>query len=100
MTDDELRRAKRGLTADYVYESDSQSALARRYGWGLVVGKTLGDIEEWPEAIERVTKEDVQQAALRQLDIRQSVSGRLIPEAGDGGEAGNKRATATESPRG
>lgn len=100
VTEDELRRAKMGLTADYIYESDSQSNLARRYGWGLVVGNTIEDIEEWPEAINRVTAEDVKQAALTQLDIQQSVSGRLIPEAEDGAGAVNKRASATESPRG
>jgi len=100
VTDDELRRAKMGLTADYIYESDNQSTLARRYGWGMVVGRTLEDIEEWPEAIERVTAEDVKQAARKQLDIRQSVSGRLIPEVEEEPGTASRRASATPAPRG
>ena len=40
VTEAELERAKRVYIADYVYESDSQSTLARRYGFrALVVGQ-------------------------------------------------------------
>lgn len=100
VTEDELRRAKMGLIADYVYESDNQSELARRYGWGLVVGRTIEDIEGWPEAIERVTGEDVKRAAQTQLDRRHSVSGRLVPEAEDGQGADNERASSVPATRG
>ena len=100
ITEDELRRAKMGLTADFVYESDSQSNLARRYGWGLVVGQSLEDIEGWPAAIERVTPEDVKRAARVELDKRRSVSGRLIPEAATDAGPVNQPAAATIAPRG
>lgn len=100
VAEDEMRRAKMGLTADYIYESDNQSNMARRYGWGLVVGQSIEDIEEWPAAIERVTAEDVKNAAKKTLDIRQSVSGRLLPEADNDAGTSNKRASTTASPRG
>lgn len=103
ITDDELRRAKMGLTADFIYESDSQANLARRYGWGLVVGQSLEDIEGWPAAIERVTVEDVQRAARTELDKRKSVSGRLIPEAVSDAAPAEQPAeqpAATAAPRG
>ncbi len=35
VTEAELERAKNGFIADFIYESDSQATLARRYGWGV-----------------------------------------------------------------
>ena len=32
---DELERAKKAFIAEFIYESDSQASLARRYGEGL-----------------------------------------------------------------
>ena len=81
VTADELERAKRAFIADFVYESDSQSALARRYGEGMLIGLTIEQINDWPAAIAKVTAEDVKRAAGKHLDIRRSVTGRLIPAA-------------------
>jgi zinc protease len=75
----ELDRAKKQLLAEFVYESDSQEALARRYGAGLALGLTVAQIDSWPAAIAEVTLADVQQAAEKYLDIRRSVTGTLIP---------------------
>ena len=86
---DELERAKKSLIADFIYEADSQSALARRYGEGLVIGQTIAEINEWPNAVARVTAEDVQKVAEKYFDIRASVTGTLIPvEAGPEASAG------------
>ena len=76
----ELERAKNGYIADYVYESDNQATLARRYGWNLAVGRTVADIENWPAAISKVTLDDVKKAAVEYLDVRRSVTGYLIPD--------------------
>lgn len=81
ITEAELERAKKSYLAEYVYESDSQTSLARRYGWSLTVGRTVEDIETWPSRISAVTLEQSTKAAAKFLDIRQSVTGRLIPEA-------------------
>jgi zinc protease len=80
----ELERAKKSFLADYIYESDNQSNLARRYGWGLAVGRSVADIEGWPQAISKVTLEDVKQAAAKYLDVRHSVTGWLVPEEPEG----------------
>jgi len=80
ITAQELARAKKVYIADYIYESDSQSTLARRYGYGLMVGQTIEQIEAWPEALSRVTLEDVKAVALKYLDLRASVTGYLVPE--------------------
>lgn len=79
LTAAELDRAKKSYLAEYIYESDNQASLARRYGWSLTVGRTVKDIEEWPERIAKVSLDDVAKAAAKYLDIRRSVTGTLIP---------------------
>ncbi|MEQ1670219.1 MAG: pitrilysin family protein [Hyphomicrobium sp.] len=76
----ELERAKSSYIADYVYDSDNQATLARRYGWNLAVGRTVADIEGWPAAISKVSLDDVKKAAAQYLDIRHSVTGYLVPD--------------------
>lgn len=80
VTQEELDRAKKSYIADFIYESDNQATLARRYGWALAVGRTVEDVEAWPERISKVTREDVQRVAAQYLDIRGSVTGYLIPD--------------------
>ncbi|HEX6609226.1 MAG TPA: pitrilysin family protein [Hyphomicrobiaceae bacterium] len=81
VTEAELERAKKAYLAEYIYESDNQTSLARRYGWSLTVGRTLKDIEQWPARISKVTLADVKKVAGKYLDIRHSVTGTLIPIA-------------------
>jgi zinc protease len=79
VTANELDRAKKAFIAEFVYESDSQSALARRYAEGALLGLTIEQVNEWPAAITRVTAEDIARVAVKHLDIRNSVTGTLIP---------------------
>ncbi len=78
ITEAELERAKNSYMAEYVYDNDSQSTLARRYGWGLAIGQTIEQIENWPQEIEKVTAEQVKKAAVN-LNILKSVTGTLLP---------------------
>lgn len=75
----ELDRAKNGYVADYIYENDNQASLARRYGWGLALGRSIEQIEGWPEEIRKVTLDDVKKAASTYIDARRSVTGILKP---------------------
>jgi zinc protease len=79
VTAGELDRAKKAFIADFVYESDSQSALARRYAEGALLGLTIEKVNNWPDAIRKVTAEDIKRAAVNNFDIRRSVTGTLIP---------------------
>jgi zinc protease len=83
ITEVELERAKKSYLADYIYESDNQASLARRYGWSLTVGRTVKDIEEWPDRIAKVSLADVASVAAKYLDIRRSVTGTIIPASAD-----------------
>ncbi|MFN0219033.1 MAG: M16 family metallopeptidase [Hyphomicrobium sp.] len=80
VTQAELDRAKSGYLAEYVYQSDNQATLARRYGWNMAVGQTVADIEGWPDAISKVTLDDVKRVAGQYLDGRLSVTGYLTPD--------------------
>ena len=40
---------------------------------------TIEQINDWPAAIAKVTAEDISRAAAKYLDIRNSVTGWLIP---------------------
>ncbi len=84
VTQEELDRAKKTYIADYIYETDNQSTLARRYGWGMVVGRTIAQIDSWPKDIAAVTLDQVKQAAVKHLILRRSVTGILLPVAPEG----------------
>jgi zinc protease len=84
----ELERAKRSFLASHIYSSDSQSSLARRYGYGLVIGQTIAEIESWPDRIGAITADQVIAAAKAHLDIRKSVTGWLVPENIDAAASG------------
>jgi zinc protease len=79
VTEAELDRAKSQFIAEFVYESDSQQTLARRYGAGLALGLTVAQIDSWPTAIAKVTTADVKRVAAKYLDVRASVTGTLVP---------------------
>ncbi len=99
VTEIELERAKKSLRAEYVYDSDNQSALARRYGWALTVGQTVQEVDEWPDRIAKVTLEDVKKAADTYLDMTKSVSGELLPESA-GARAESAPPASATPPRG
>ena len=90
VTEKELERAKNAYIADYVYESDNQATLARRYGWGLAVGRTVAQIESWPKDIAKVTADDIKKVAAEYLDMHHSVSGDdAAGQVGRGATPGN-----------
>ena len=84
VTETELARAKKSLVADYIYESDDQESLASRYGWGVAEGRSVKDIENWPQAISNVTPDEIRRAADTYLDLPGSVRGYVVPEEPEG----------------
>lgn len=89
---EELEQAKNSLIASYIYSADNQAALAQRYGSNLVIGRSIADVEEWPERLGRVSAADVKKVAAKYLDLQSSVTGFLIPqEAGNEAAANEKR---------
>lgn len=79
VTQDELNRARNSYIADYIYGIDSQSKLARRYGWALVVGNSVSEVESWPDALRKVTLADIKRVAAKYFKMKASVTGYLLP---------------------
>lgn len=63
VTEDELKRAKHSMVADAIYAQDSQMSLARIFGSALTTGQTLENVQTWPQQVQDVTAQDVQDAA-------------------------------------
>ncbi|MCO6403746.1 insulinase family protein [Aurantimonas endophytica] len=80
---EELDRAKNRVRKNVIYLRDSQTAMARRYAAALSTGRTIADVEAWPERIEAVTVEEVNAVARKYLQPQRSVTGYLLPEASD-----------------
>jgi len=80
VTQAELERVRNSAIADFVYDADNQTNLARTYGWALVTGRTIDDIKNREAALLAVTTDDIKAAANAYLDIRRSVTGYLLPE--------------------
>ncbi len=80
VTQEELDRARNAYIAEYIYGSDSQTSLARRYGWGLVNGRSVQEIQQWPEKLKQITVEDVKQVVEKYLNLERSVTGTLLPQ--------------------
>lgn len=80
VTNDELERAKIKLVADVVYAQDSQATMARWYGGALTTGLTVDHLKTWPDRIQKVTADQVRDAAKTWLDKRRSVTGYLVKE--------------------
>jgi zinc protease len=93
-TEDELDRARASYLAEFVYTSDSQSRMARQYGWRLSTGMTIEDVEDWPERLKRVTVDDVRNVARKYLIDKNSVTGYLLPAPDYTGSIGEKPANA------
>jgi zinc protease len=80
VTNDELERAKIKLVADVVYAQDSQATMARWYGAALTSGLTVESLKTWPDRVQKVTADQVRDAAKTWLDKRRSVTGYLVKD--------------------
>lgn len=78
--EDELERARRAAIAELVYNYDSQTTMARIYGYALATGRTVEDIANHPHRLAQVTMEDVAAAAKTYLQPERSVTAKLIPD--------------------
>jgi zinc protease len=79
ITEEEVSRATKRLVAEAVYARDSLSGAVRSFGIALTTGRTVEDVEAWPERIAAVTAEEVNAAAAFVLKAEQSVTGKLLP---------------------
>ncbi len=79
VTDEEVARAKKAMVARAVYARDSLRAAPNLFGRALTTGRTVKDVEAWPERIAAVTREEVERAARALLRSRRAVTSVLLP---------------------
>jgi zinc protease len=79
VTEDELTRAQQKLLDGAVFARASLSAGARVLGKSLAVGLSVDQVESWPDRISAVTLDQVNAAAKRVFNDKQSVTGWLMP---------------------
>ncbi len=79
VTAQEVARVTTRLVREAVYARDSLSTPARIFGAALTSGRTVDDVEAWPERIAAVTAAEVNAAARAVLKPETSVTGVLLP---------------------
>ena len=80
VTEDEVARAVSQLRDSAIYALDSYRTPARVLGAALVVGRTIEDVETWPDRIGAVTVDAVNRAIAAVLKDQHSVTALLLPE--------------------
>ncbi len=80
ITAKELASAKRRKRAGSVYARDDLGTAPRVIGTSLATGRTLEEIEGWPDLIDAVTEEQVLEAARAVFRDESSVTGLLLPK--------------------
>ena len=78
----DIDRAKKLIAAGAIFARDGIRAGPNAFGHAFTQGRTIEDVEQWPERISAVTPDQVMAAARTVLDERRSVTGLLLPEAG------------------
>lgn len=89
---EDIEAAKRQLQDMAIFARDSLRTGANAIATSLIVGRTVQDVEEWPDRIGAVTVAQVNAAARHVLQRRKSVTALLLPEksAGTGRAGGHK----------
>lgn len=91
LSSEEVERAKKRLIAEAVYARDSLSHGAQALGEALSIGLPIAYVEDWPQTIARLSRDDVLAAARAIFDDGTSVTALLPAAAGGGEDAGAAR---------
>jgi zinc protease len=67
------------MAREAIFARDSLQGPAMSFGTALASGRTIEDVEEWPERIGAVTVEQVNAAARAVLGQTNPVTGLLLP---------------------
>jgi zinc protease len=83
-TEEEIGRVKRLSRAALIYAQDDLSAQAQLYGSALAVGRTVSEVQGWPQVVQSITAEEVRAVAEKYLVPERSVTGWLESAEGSG----------------
>ncbi|MEQ9447913.1 MAG: pitrilysin family protein [Rhodospirillaceae bacterium] len=80
ITEEDVERAKQRFNARLAFATDSPLSAARSLGWALVTGSTVEEVENYPDAMAKVTVEQVREAARHLFNDYSSATGILLPQ--------------------
>ncbi len=80
VTPEEVEGAKQRLAAAAVFARDSLNTAPRVIGRAMTTGRSVEDVENWPERIQAVTVEQINAVARQVLKDNNSVTSRLLPK--------------------
>lgn len=80
VTAEEVARSKKRLLAASIYARDNLSTGANIFGRALTTGRSVEDVESWPDRIEAVTADKVNATIRTLLRYESSVTAVLVPE--------------------
>ena len=81
VTEAELARSKRAMLAGAIYARDGLGAAPGIIGRALTTGRTVADVEAWPERIAAVGAAQIGDAARAVFLERRSVTAVLLPDS-------------------
>jgi zinc protease len=79
LTAEELERAKTLLKAETIYARDGLSGIANIMGWIRMIGLDTDYFSNWPKLIDKITAQQVMDAAKDTLKREQCVTALLLP---------------------
>jgi zinc protease len=77
---DEVERAKKRMQTQAIFAQDGISGPARTVGGALAIGRSLADVQSWPDRIGAVTVDEVNEAARLVIRDDVGVTGVLLPK--------------------
>lgn len=80
VSEEEVSKAVQRLQDSAIYARDSYRTPARVLGGALAIGRTVEDVESWPDRIGTVTVEAVNRAIAQVLKDRKSITALLLPK--------------------
>jgi len=79
VTDEELKKAQNQVLAQTVYRRDAPSFIGYYLAWWEIEGNGWQNINDYPEAIQRVTKDDITKVAQKYFVKNNRTVGYLLP---------------------
>jgi zinc protease len=79
---DEVTSAKTRMIDSAIFDQDSLQTAARIFGAALATGRTVEDVQSWPQRIGAVTPRQINEAARAVFIDKNSATGILLPEDG------------------
>lgn len=81
VTAEELAAARKRMVDAAIFARDGLRQGAMAIGMTLANGRPIADVEEWPDRIQAVTREQILAAARHVFRPERSVTGLLLPDA-------------------